>query len=130
MKIRTCILATGAILAFAAPAAYSATSSVPFDPQGGLRHVTPPTATQKLAKARLKNQSQAAMIKALRVQNKALVASNRALADANLTLYLKIGALTNPEGGDPAVNSSVLGCASKADPVQQIDYPNSFNWSC
>jgi hypothetical protein len=63
--------------------------------------------------------------KALAARNKALAASNRALADANLTLYLKLGVLTSPWSGDP-----VLACASSADPVQTIDYPNSFNWSC
>ena len=132
MKLRTCILAAGAILALAAPAGYAATSNIPADGYSGYGHpTTTKTPAQKLVKAVLKNKHQVSTIKALRAKNKALAASNKALGAANDSLNVWIRQLTNPT---PAIDSmpqyAVLACVSLADPVQTIDYPDSYDWSC
>jgi hypothetical protein len=131
VKTLTCILAAGAILAFAAPAAFSATGSIPADPVSGYDHPITTTAAQKLVKAALTSKHQAATIKALRVRNKALAASNKALSAANGSLSLRILALTNPTSAtDSASQNTVLACVSTADPARTIDYPDSYDWNC
>ena len=133
MKTLTCILAAGAILAFAAPAAFSATGSIPADPLSGYGHPATITTTpaQKLVKAALTSKLQVATIKALRARNKALAASNKALSAANGSLSLRILALSNPTSPtDAASQNTVPACVSAADPAQTIDYPDSYDWTC
>jgi hypothetical protein len=129
VKIWTSILVAGAILAFAAPTGYSA---IPWDTQSGPDHQT-----TRLAGTSRPLIDKTATIKALRAQNKALAARVKVLSAENETLRAAIYA------SQPSVSSSgttdsastgsfvqVLGCVSSADPVQTIDYPNSYDWSC
>jgi hypothetical protein len=129
VKIWTSILAAGAILAFAAPAGYSA---IPWDTHSGpghhvmrITHDTGPLSKQT------------ATIKALRAENKALAAKLKALAAANkalrATIYANQRSGSNSGATGPASTESLvpaLECASSADPVQTIDYPDNYDWSC
>ena len=126
MKTWTCILAAGAILALAAPAGFSA---IPQDPSSGYGHaaIKANTPAQKLVLVTQKSKSQAATIKALRAQVKALTAENKALGAANASLTLRVQELTPKRALDPTPR---LECASTADPVQTIDYPDVYDWSC
>ena len=154
MKIWTSILVAGAILAFAAPAGFSAATNVPSDPQTGPTHPSKPATDPPRVS------TQAATIKALRAENKALAAKLKALTAANKALEARLNASSRSAaaGGcsgytfcthendclywgvncsgatapatTEALDYTVLACASSADPVQTIDYPESYDWSC
>jgi hypothetical protein len=152
VKIWASILAAGAILAFAASASYSA---VPWDTHSG-----PGDSTTRIPEEPRPLGKQVATIKALRAENKALAARVKALAAENKALKARLytNLQSGSSGGcsdymfcthendchywgincggapDPASTGSrdysVLECASSADPVQTIDYPASYDWSC
>ena len=118
MKIWTSILVAGAILAFAAPAAYSA---FPWDTQSG-----PGQPTTRIIEPLRPLTEQTATIKALRAENKALAARVVALTTENKALKAMISVNQRAAGSSDVA----LECASSADPVQTIDYPAGYDWGC
>jgi hypothetical protein len=135
MRTWTSALVATAILGFAAPAGYAATANIPGDTQSGpgnhTRLITEHPPRLADAKLQIKNKKQAAKIQALIAKNKALAASNKVLSATNDSLNLRLLVLTNPTPViDPASHNGALECASIADPVQSMDYPESYDWYC
>jgi hypothetical protein len=90
LKLWTSIIVAGAILAFAAPSAFTAGASIPADPTSGSGSVVGQSSdSQHLVKGKLTDR-QAARIKKLEAQKKALAAKNNAIRAKNKALAAKI----------------------------------------
>ena len=138
MKIWTSSLVAGAILAFAAPAGYSA---IPWDTQSGPGHRTmriiddprplskqtaaikapsppPPPLFLSLSLLRAENKALAAKVKALAAENKALGPRSTRTSDQ----------LTRPP---PSRSSPCWSAPGARRPcTDPIDYPSTYDWSC
>jgi hypothetical protein len=84
VKTWTSILAASAILALAAPAAYSATNGL--EPMTGMTKIVKVDPASDLANVKLRNKTLTNRIKALIAKNRILAASNKSLVATNKSL--------------------------------------------
>jgi hypothetical protein len=147
VKTWTAILVAGAILALAAPAAYSGANARPHDSRSGTAKIIKEDPLSVIVKVKLRLEQQKKTIASLTAKTRALVAKNRSLAALNRDMAVEISALrawitvSSGSGGGSSGGSggggtstppasSGLECVSLVDPAIANDYPFNYDWNC